>query len=113
MPTLLNCAGEIWRALKSCKFSQQKQQSVPKLTERHKEKRLAWATAYLHSRDRLRNHNITVHIDEKWFYATTLGKNVWAHPELGVPVQKVTSRRYITKVMFLAAVARPVPGSNP
>lgn len=64
---------------------------------------------YLYSKERLRSHSIIVHIDEKWFYATTLDQKVWAHPELGAPVQKVTSRRFLTKVMFLAAVARPVP----
>ncbi|ETI40837.1 hypothetical protein F443_13850 [Phytophthora nicotianae P1569] len=57
-----------------------------------------------------------VHIDEKWFYVEKIGQHVYVLtgkdgcPTEEPPVQDVQSKRYITKVMFLCAVARPRGG---
>lgn len=48
-----------------------------------------------------------VHVDEKWFYMTKIKKNLYLLPEEEGPVRSCKSKRFITKVMFLAAVARP------
>ncbi|CAM9807864.1 unnamed protein product [Discosporangium mesarthrocarpum] len=49
-----------------------------------------------------------VHVDEKWFYVTKDGRGIYLHPEEDVPKPpRAQNKRFITKVMFLAAVARP------
>ncbi|ETI37296.1 hypothetical protein F443_16691 [Phytophthora nicotianae P1569] len=57
-----------------------------------------------------------VQIDEKGFYVKNIGQHVYVLtgkdgcPSEEPPVQAVQSKRYITKVMFLCAVARPRGG---
>jgi hypothetical protein len=46
-------------------------------------------------------------VDEKWFYQTSITRKVIMAKDEVEPQRKVQSKRYITKVMFLCAVARP------
>ena len=62
-----------------------------------------------HSKERFR---YWIDLDEKWFYCVRIKGFVWILPEYmsaklikRLPVQ---SKRYITKVMFLTVVARPI-----
>ncbi|ETP31110.1 hypothetical protein F442_20003 [Phytophthora nicotianae P10297] len=48
----------------------------------------------------------TIHVDEKLFY-TEVRRRYYLLPGKAVPHRHVRSKRYITKVMMLAAVARP------
>lgn len=48
-----------------------------------------------------------VHIDEKWFYLTRVKNQFYMCPEEELPQRATKSKRFIPKVMFLAAVARP------
>ncbi|KAH7835801.1 hypothetical protein Vadar_029964 [Vaccinium darrowii] len=48
-----------------------------------------------------------VHIDEKWFFMTKESEQFYLLPEEPEPLRTCKSKRFITKVMFLAAVARP------
>ncbi|CAN0327094.1 unnamed protein product [Discosporangium mesarthrocarpum] len=49
-----------------------------------------------------------VHVDEKWFYVMKDGRGIYLHPEEDAPKPpRAQNKRFITKVMFLAAVARP------
>ncbi|CAM9819387.1 unnamed protein product [Discosporangium mesarthrocarpum] len=49
-----------------------------------------------------------VHVDEKWFYVMEDGREICLHPEEDAPKPpRAQNKRFITKVMFLAAVARP------
>lgn len=48
-----------------------------------------------------------VHIDEKWFNLTRIKNTYYMAPDEKPPERKAKSKRFITKVMFLAAVARP------
>ena len=48
-----------------------------------------------------------VHVDEKWFYLFVDGQRFYLSDEEVPPVRKVQSKRFITKVMLIAAVARP------
>ncbi|XP_028058557.1 uncharacterized protein LOC114262392 [Camellia sinensis] len=48
-----------------------------------------------------------VHIDEKWFYISKEAERYYLLPEEEEPHRCCKSKRFITKVMFLAAVARP------
>ena len=46
-----------------------------------------------------------VHIDEKWFYITKAQRQYYLTINEELPQQNVRNKRYITKVMFLCAVA--------
>ena len=48
-----------------------------------------------------------IHLDEKWFYLTTPKKSIYLAPGETPPHRTTKSKRYIAKVMFLAAIARP------
>ncbi|XP_058223067.1 uncharacterized protein LOC131332786 [Rhododendron vialii] len=53
-----------------------------------------------------------VHIDKKWFYMTKESERYYLLPEEDQPHRTCKNKRFITKVMFLAAVARPRFGAN-
>jgi len=48
-----------------------------------------------------------VHVDEKWFYIIELMGKYYLLPEEEEPLRQAKSKRYILKVMFLCAIARP------
>ncbi|KAL7611134.1 hypothetical protein Lser_V15G14332 [Lactuca serriola] len=48
-----------------------------------------------------------VHIDEKWFYMSKPSKRYYFVPGEDEPLRTCKSKKFITKIMFLAAVARP------
>ncbi|ETV85623.1 hypothetical protein H257_02242 [Aphanomyces astaci] len=48
-----------------------------------------------------------VHVDEKWFYLTKVKRRYYVYDDEEVAARSVKSKKFITKVMFLAAVARP------
>lgn len=49
-----------------------------------------------------------MHLDEKWFYFFKEGQRFYHFDGEKSPIRKVQSKRFITKVLFLAAVARPL-----
>jgi hypothetical protein len=49
----------------------------------------------------------TIHVDEKWFYLTKTTVKYYLAKGEPEPHRTCKSKRFITKVMFLAAVARP------
>nr|GEU91163.1 hypothetical protein [Tanacetum cinerariifolium] len=51
-------------------------------------------------------HNI-IHIDEKWFYISKATKHYYLVPGEEEPLRTCKSKTFMTKVMFLAMVARP------
>ncbi|ETV64511.1 hypothetical protein H257_18604 [Aphanomyces astaci] len=51
--------------------------------------------------------NSYIHVDEKWFYLTKVKRKFYAYADEVAPTSRVKSKKFITKVMFLAAVARP------
>ncbi|CAM9443789.1 unnamed protein product [Discosporangium mesarthrocarpum] len=54
-----------------------------------------------------------VRVDEKWFYILKDGKDVYLHPtEPPLKPPRAQNKKLITKMMFLAAVARPRKMSN-
>ncbi|XP_057775298.1 uncharacterized protein LOC130994271 [Salvia miltiorrhiza] len=52
-------------------------------------------------------HN-TVHIDEKWFYMTKGMHRFYLAPGETEPHRTCKSKKFITKVMFMCAVCRPI-----
>ncbi|XP_074271641.1 uncharacterized protein LOC141595574 [Silene latifolia] len=53
-----------------------------------------------------------VHMDEKCFYITRTTERYYIIPEEDVPYRACQSKRFISKVMFMCAVSRPVYGDN-
>ncbi|KAH9137158.1 hypothetical protein AeRB84_017962 [Aphanomyces euteiches] len=51
-------------------------------------------------------HNL-VHVDEKWFYVTKVKRKVYAFADETLAMRHAKSKSFVTKVMFLAAIARP------
>ena len=49
----------------------------------------------------------TVHIDDKWFYVTSEGEAYWLTDEEDVEYCASKSKRFVKKMMFMAALARP------
>ena len=87
----------------------------PLLTEQHRLMRMYYAA---HSVEKTPNGDLfyggeyeEVHVDEKWFDVTPENLRMYVtnrEIEAGLlPRRKTQSKRYISKVMFLAAVARP------
>ncbi|KAH9106366.1 hypothetical protein AeMF1_018014 [Aphanomyces euteiches] len=81
----------------------------PSLTEVHAERRLHHAMSFLQPSTRQNHTNMHsyVHIDEKWFFLTKVKRRHYAYDDEVVPCRSGKSRHFVTKVMFLAAVARP------
>ncbi|XP_057795180.1 uncharacterized protein LOC131011387 [Salvia miltiorrhiza] len=52
-------------------------------------------------------HN-TVHIDEKWFYLTKSNHRYYLTPTEAEPQRSCKNKKFITKVMFMCAVCRPL-----
>ena len=48
-----------------------------------------------------------VHVDEKWFRVKDTQETVYLLPGEKPPPLKLKSKRFITQIMFLTAVARP------
>ena len=44
-----------------------------------------------------------IHIDKKWFYMTKIKENCYLLPNEKPPERSTNSKRFITKVMFMAA----------
>jgi len=49
----------------------------------------------------------TIHVDEKWFWLDKDARGYYVVPGEVVPTRRSNSKRFIGKIMFLAAVARP------
>ncbi|OWZ09559.1 hypothetical protein PHMEG_00017719 [Phytophthora megakarya] len=58
------------------------------------------------------NLDTWIFIDEKWFYMTEADRTVYMSPDETPPHRTVQSKRFITKVMFMTAVMRPVYDGN-
>ncbi|XP_057768738.1 uncharacterized protein LOC130988793 [Salvia miltiorrhiza] len=50
----------------------------------------------------------TIHIDEKWFYLTKTKDRYYLMPDEKEPYRSCKSKRFILKIMFASAIARPI-----
>lgn len=84
----------------------------PSLTEEHKRARLRFCLSMLESSSLPHNpifsemYNI-IHIDEKWFNMTKKNEKYYLLPDEEDPERNCSSKKFIGKVMFLAAIAHP------
>ncbi|KAF0714687.1 Aste57867_3751 [Aphanomyces stellatus] len=83
----------------------------PLLTEANAKDRLKYALSFL--RPALCGNHVfvnmydQVHVDEKWFFITKVNRKFYVYDDEEVALRAAKSKKFITKVMFLAAVARP------
>ncbi|CAM9149665.1 unnamed protein product [Discosporangium mesarthrocarpum] len=83
----------------------------PVLSDKQKRDRVGFALSNMHSKggsgvvvDDMYNW---VHVDEKWFYVINNGRGIYLHPGEDAPQKpRAQNKRFITKVIFLAAVTR-------
>ncbi|XP_074313741.1 uncharacterized protein LOC141648934 [Silene latifolia] len=96
----------------------------PKLTYLHKDQRLLYSLRSLVVKQVLDGffdlNNVplteilftemsnTIHMDEKWFFITDDNEKVYVVVGEELPYRSCQSKRYITKVMFMCAVSRPI-----
>ena len=80
----------------------------PVLTAQQKLDRIRYCTDHLDLERNLFKTNMdVVHVDEKWFYLKQVKKSYYLTDAEPDPQINIRNKRYIEKVMFLCAVARP------
>ncbi|GMF18448.1 unnamed protein product [Phytophthora fragariaefolia] len=80
----------------------------PLLTEANRVQRMQFALSHIQRDTMLFDDMLdAVHVDEKLFYITQPTRRFLLLQGEVAPVRRLRSRRYITRVMFLAAIARP------
>ena len=90
--------------------------SKPRLTEEHKRNRVLWAKKWKKRISDATEEFYYCYLDEKWFYTTSRRKKVKVLPrapfeteeEAYVPMPRLRSRRFPTKVMVQGIVACPI-----
>ena len=94
-------AASLWRWAQKTGWREVCRRFIPRLTDIHKATRLQWAT------DNFRNSwDGWIDLDEKWFYACR-AKKVKVPAGCLTPTMPVQSKRFVPKIMFVAAIARP------
>ena len=79
----------------------------PMLTEKRKAARLKFCLSKISSSGLLHDFQDHIHIDEKWFNITKVKRSCYLAIDEDPPERSCKSKRFITKIMFLAAVAKP------
>ncbi|CAN0350163.1 unnamed protein product, partial [Discosporangium mesarthrocarpum] len=102
----------LWRLCKRVGGRKHKRWVKPMLSDMHKHDRVGFALSHMHRKGGARvvvdDMYDWIHVDEMWFYVMKDGRGIYLHPEEDAPKPpRAQNKRFITKVMFLAAVARP------
>ena len=81
----------------------------PTLTEENKMSRMELALSFVdkNNTSKFENMEDLIHIDEKWFYLTKDGQHFIIAVDEEEPYRHVQHKSFLTKIMFLCAVARP------
>ena len=81
----------------------------PTLTEENKMSRMELALSFIdkNNTSKFKNMEDLIHIDEKWFYLTKDGESFIIAADEEEPYRHVQHKSFLTKIMFLCAVARP------
>eukprot|EP00559_Dactyliosolen_fragilissimus_P006415 CAMPEP_0184857158 /NCGR_PEP_ID=MMETSP0580-20130426/2320_1 /TAXON_ID=1118495 /ORGANISM="Dactyliosolen fragilissimus" /LENGTH=508 /DNA_ID=CAMNT_0027352589 /DNA_START=6 /DNA_END=1532 /DNA_ORIENTATION=+ len=96
-----------WRLVKEKMISRHTSTMKPLLTPANKVARYKYCKSFVRPDGMFHDMMDRVHIDEKWFYLATNKKNFYLLPDENPPLRCTKSKRFITKVMFMATVARP------
>ena len=86
----------------------------PTLTEENKMSRMELALSFVDKNNpsKFENMEDLIHVDEKWFYLTKDGQRFIIAADEEEPYRHVQHKSFLTKVMFLCAVARPRYDTN-
>ena len=86
----------------------------PTLTEENKMSRMELALSFIEKNNTSKFENMEdlIHIDEKWFYLTKDGQRFIIAADKEEPYRHVQHKSFLTKIMFLCAVARPRYDTN-
>ena len=86
----------------------------PTLTEENKMSRMELALSFIdkNNTSKFENMEDLIHIDEKWFYLTKDGQRFIIVMDEEEPYRHVQHKSFLTKIMFLCAVARPRYDTN-
>ena len=81
----------------------------PTLMEENKMSRMELALSFVdkNNTSKFENMEDLIHINEKWFYLTKDGQHFIIAAEEEEPYRHVQHKSFLTKIMFLCAVARP------
>ena len=81
----------------------------PTLTEENKMSRMELALSFVdkNNTSKFENMEDLIHIDEKWFYLMKDGQCFIIAVDEEEPYRHVQQKSFLTKIMFLCAVARP------
>ena len=86
----------------------------PTLTEENKMSRMELALSFIdkNNTSKFEDMKDLIHIDEKWFYLTKDGQCFIIAADKEEPYRHVQHKFFLTKIMFLCAVARPRYNTN-
>ena len=86
----------------------------PTLTEANKMSRMELALSFIdkNNTSKFEDMEDLIHIDEKWFYLTKDGQHFIIAADEEEPYRHVQHKSFLTKIMFLCAVARPRYNTN-
>ena len=86
----------------------------PTLTEENKMSRMELALSFVDKNNTSKFENMAdlIHINEKWFYLTKDGQRFIIAADEEEPYRHVQHKSFLTKIMFLCAVARPRYDTN-
>ena len=86
----------------------------PTLTEENKMSRMELALSFVdkNNTSKFENMEDLIHVDEKWFYLTKDGQRFIIAADEEEPYRHVQHKSFLTKIMFLCAVARPRYDTN-
>ena len=86
----------------------------PMLMEENKMSRMELALSFVdkNNTSKFENMEDLIHIDEKWFYLTKDGQCFIIAADEEEPYRHVQHKSFLTKIMFLCAVARPRYDTN-
>lgn len=97
----------VFKATKSQTILRHSSAIKPFLTPQNEMDRLRFCLSHVRENNLFIDMYNHVHIDEKWFYMTQNDRTYYLAPGEDPPHRTSKSKRYTTKVMFMAAVARP------
>ena len=74
------------------------------MKDKNKVRKIKFCQSFVKRNGYFKNMMDKVHIDKKWFYITEENQSYYMLLDETPPYRQTKSKRFITKVMFLAAV---------
>jgi hypothetical protein len=99
--------GRVWRRIKEKKIRRHSSAVKPALTDKNVEDRVSFCLQHVGPNFHFVDFNDVIHVDEKWFYLIKVKRSVYLAVGEEEPYVTAKSKRFIPKVMFLSATARP------